>query len=287
MIYNSYQIAEIMNVNVSTVKRLTDSGKLKCQKTDGGHRKFHINDLKDFLKKNEKHATKINLRYLVGTNKALTNAIKNKDNKKLINYCFKSLISENPDEFIKLNNALMFKGYSLEILFDEIIIPALIRIGQEWVDKNLLITEEHLATERIKKFMFNLISNAQPKKTKYNAFCFTLADDKHDLPTYMAEIIINQNKNIKTFNLGPDLPIKDFIKLSKKVIPKIIFISIVYTEKISTVKKEIDLLCKTFNNQDVKIFLSGNSAHNIGIKKENLIYIKSFEELNQNISNIS
>ena len=49
MIYNSYQIAEIMNVNVSTVKRLTDSGKLKCQKTDGGHRKIHINDLKDFF----------------------------------------------------------------------------------------------------------------------------------------------------------------------------------------------------------------------------------------------
>ena len=286
MIYNSYQIAEIMNVNVSTVKRLTDSGKLKCQKTDGGHRKFHINDLKDFFKQNKKHAAKVNLKYLVGTNKALKNAISDKNNKKLVDYCFKSLISKNSDEFIKLNNALMFKGYSLDILFDKILIPALIKIGQEWVDKNLLITEEHLATERIKKFIFNLTSNAQPKKTKYNAFCFTLKDDKHDLPTYMAEIIINQNIDIKTFNLGADLPIKDFIKLSEKVMPKIIFISIVYTEKIEEVKKEINLLCKRFNKPDVKIFLSGNSAHNIGIKRENLIYIKSFEELNQSIANI-
>ena len=55
MNYNSYQVAELMGVNVSTVKRWTDAGKLNCQKTEGGHRKFHLNDLKDFFKKNKKN----------------------------------------------------------------------------------------------------------------------------------------------------------------------------------------------------------------------------------------
>ena len=287
MIYNSYQVAEIMSINVSTVKRLTESGKLNCQKTDGGHRKFHLDDLKDFLKKSKKHATKVNLQYLIGKNKALTNAINNKDNKKLINHCFKSLISDNSKKFTTLYNALMLKGYSNDIFFDEIIIPTLIKIGKDWLDGNLLITEEHLATERIKNLIFNIKSNAHKRKTKFNAFCFTLADDKHDLPTYMAETIINENKSIKTFNLGADIPAKDFLKLTKKVKPAIIFISIVYTKKIDLINKEINLISRTFDESDVKIFLSGKAAHNIKNKRKNLIYLKSFKELSQNISNFT
>ena len=70
------------------------------------------------------------------------------------------------------------------------------------------------------------------------------------------------------------------------MIPKIIFISIVYTEKIELVTKEINLLCKTFKTSDVKIFLSGKATHNMNIKRKNLIHIKSFKELNKHILNI-
>lgn len=286
MIYNSYQAAEIMGVNVSTIKRWTDAGKLNCRKTEGGHRKFHLNDLKSFIKNNKKGSSDINLEHLIGTNKSLTDAINNQDNPQLINHCFQSLISDNSNKFPALNNALLLKGYSLDMLFDQIIIPSLRKIGQKWVDNKLLITEEHLATERIKRFIFNLTADSDTTNTTCNAFCFTLVDDQHDLPTYMAESIIKENKNIKVFNLGANLPIKDFIALAKKVIPKIIFISIVYSEKLDLITKEINLLYKTFNTSDVKIFLSGKATHDMNIKRKNLIYIKSFKELKKHILNI-
>ena len=50
MQYNSYQLAEIIGVNVSTIKRWTESGKLNCTKTVGGHRKFNLNDISNFFK---------------------------------------------------------------------------------------------------------------------------------------------------------------------------------------------------------------------------------------------
>ena len=80
MTYNSNQIAEIIGVNVSTIKRWTDSGKLECQQTIGGHRKFHLNHLRKFLKKNQKLSVNINLKHLIGDNKSLINAIDKKDN---------------------------------------------------------------------------------------------------------------------------------------------------------------------------------------------------------------
>ena len=39
MIYNSNQVAELIGVNVSTIKRWTDTGKLNCIKSAGGHQK--------------------------------------------------------------------------------------------------------------------------------------------------------------------------------------------------------------------------------------------------------
>ena len=59
--YNSQEAAKILGVNVSTIKRWTDDGKLKCIKTAGGHRKFIMKQLSEFLEKNRKKTSKINL----------------------------------------------------------------------------------------------------------------------------------------------------------------------------------------------------------------------------------
>jgi excisionase family DNA binding protein len=43
------EIARLLNVDASTVKRWTDSGKLQCYKTIGGHRRFSLNQVKEFI----------------------------------------------------------------------------------------------------------------------------------------------------------------------------------------------------------------------------------------------
>ena len=59
--YNSQDAAKILGVNVSTVKRWTEDGKLECVKSAGGHRKFLMSHLADFLEKNKKKTSKANL----------------------------------------------------------------------------------------------------------------------------------------------------------------------------------------------------------------------------------
>ena len=48
--FNSIEVARILGVNVSTVKRWTEEGKLECIKTAGGHRKFLMAHLGDYVK---------------------------------------------------------------------------------------------------------------------------------------------------------------------------------------------------------------------------------------------
>ena len=104
MTYNSYQTAEIIGVNVSTIKRWTDLGKLECNTKAGGHRKFNLKHISEFIKNDPQYSGKLNLSCLIGNNKSLIESINNRNNKSLINFSYKYLITGKINKFILLNN---------------------------------------------------------------------------------------------------------------------------------------------------------------------------------------
>ena len=48
LFYTTIEIAELLGVSASSIQRWADSGKLKCTSTEGGHRKFSVDQLKEF-----------------------------------------------------------------------------------------------------------------------------------------------------------------------------------------------------------------------------------------------
>ena len=56
---SSKDVAEILGINISTLKRWTDSGIIECSKTAGGHRKFTMQNVRDYYK-NQSAASKNN-----------------------------------------------------------------------------------------------------------------------------------------------------------------------------------------------------------------------------------
>ena len=50
---NSKEVSDILGVNISTLKRWTDNGTINCHKTPGGHRKFTMQNIRDFHKSQE------------------------------------------------------------------------------------------------------------------------------------------------------------------------------------------------------------------------------------------
>jgi len=47
-ILSTYEVASMVSVTETTVKRWADEGKLPCAKTFGGHRKFKMKDIIEF-----------------------------------------------------------------------------------------------------------------------------------------------------------------------------------------------------------------------------------------------
>ena len=46
-------VSKILHVGKSTVKRWTEEGKLKCFRTPGGHRKFKVESVQEFIRNYE------------------------------------------------------------------------------------------------------------------------------------------------------------------------------------------------------------------------------------------
>lgn len=49
--YSTADIARLLSVDDSTVKRWADSGRLQCYKTVGKHRRFSLNQVRDFIER--------------------------------------------------------------------------------------------------------------------------------------------------------------------------------------------------------------------------------------------
>ena len=50
---SSNDVAEILGINISTLKRWTENGTIGCSKTAGGHRKFTMQHVRDYYKNNK------------------------------------------------------------------------------------------------------------------------------------------------------------------------------------------------------------------------------------------
>jgi excisionase family DNA binding protein len=48
--YRSGELARLLHVDESTVKRWADRGLIRCYRTPGGHRKFTVRQIRDFIR---------------------------------------------------------------------------------------------------------------------------------------------------------------------------------------------------------------------------------------------
>ena len=130
---NSKEVASIMGVNVSTIKRWTDSGKLDCYQTVGGHRKFLLSNLKNFLKEKINQKLRVNIiQYLNKGDKELIQRIDRIDYKYLRDYLLQLGLQQGVDSIHEVINSLLIKGEPQHRIYDELILNILNKIGDQW-----------------------------------------------------------------------------------------------------------------------------------------------------------
>ena len=258
---NSKEVAMIMGVHVSTVKRWTDAGKLPCYQTPGGHRKFILGHINEFLAKNKKKSKKVNVVELEGINDR--NLIQNIDHgeyKKLRPVFLEQALNADGDRLKTTLTGLYMKQYFLHEIYDALVLPVMKLIGDMWANNDISIAEEHLATNTIRNAVNSLGETLERKDYKDNSYslCLALSGDEHDLPLIMTKQILEAH-GIPVINCGCNTPANSIKKLVKKFQPDKIIVSLTYIEDKQLARKELNQLFNIVSNHHVTIYVGGSN----------------------------
>jgi len=258
---NSKEVAMIMGVHVSTVKRWTDAGKLPCYQTPGGHRKFILSHINEFLANNKKKSKKVNVVELEGINdRKLIQNIDHGEYNKLIPVFLKQALNADGDRLKTTLTGLYMKQYFLHEIYDALVLPVMKLIGDMWANNDISIAEEHLATNTIRNAVNSLGETLERKDYKDNSYslCLALSGDEHDLPLIMTKQILEAH-GIPVINCGCNTPANSIKKLVKKFQPDKIIVSLTYIEDKQLARKELNQLFNIVSNHHVTIYVGGSN----------------------------
>jgi len=279
---NSEEAANVLGVNVSSIKRWTDEGKLECIRTLGGHRKFQMDHLANFIEKNKKKAAKVSVFNVENSSDIELNYYILKGNfDYLKTYLIKQSLKSNRDSIQQVLTGLYLGQYSLYQVYDNLLVPVLHEIGERWMQGKLGVMEEHIASQIIRDAVIRLQGIIRvPKKKIGNAICLNLSNELHDIGLKMVQNII-ELKGYKTYYTGQKTPFFDFEQIMTKIKPNRIYISSTYVENADQDQNELNTLYSLCERNSVEVYTGGTGFDMLDHSHPAVVRrINNFEEVN-------
>lgn len=280
---NSFEIAKMLGVNVSTVKRWTEDGSLDCHKTAGGHRKFLMSDLVNFLAINEKKKARIDLFPLKSQEDLETSlAIVKKDYAKLIELVLKQALTSQRQQVQQVMNGLYLARVPLYEIYDQLLAPVMHRIGALWLDKKVTIIEEHFATQTIRDSIMRLQGIVRfPEQKIGTAVCLSLSTELHDIALKMVDHILEE-RGFKVLFSGQLTPYYGIDAVYENFAVDRVYIASTYVENTMLANFEMEQIINFSLKKGVKIFVGGPGFDTLAFQHPQVTRLYSFQQVYQN-----
>jgi MerR family transcriptional regulator, light-induced transcriptional regulator len=218
--FSPAQLAPILGVSESTLKRWVDSGQLRAEKTAGGHRKIAVADALAFMRAHGHPAPGAEaLGLLAAATRPGTAAASPEE--------LADLLLQGETRVARTVLLHEFTGgRDLADLLDRLVAPTMVRIGALWADGAIDVYQEHLATQRVWRILLELRTLlATPPAEAPLALGGAPEGDPYLLPTLMAELALREI-GWRTLSLGPDVPIASLGAAVGQLRPRLVWVSL-------------------------------------------------------------
>lgn len=279
--FNSEEAAKILGVNVSTIKRWTDEGKLECIQSVGGHRKFLMSHLADFLEKNKKKTARVNLFPIEDeTDLQISHHILKGDFEYLIGYLQEQAFSGNRNRVQQVMNGLYLAQYPLHKIYDDLVTPVLHRIGDLWERGDIPVAKEHLASQTIRDAITRLQGIIRiPKEKIGNVLCLNFSEELHDIALKMADHIL-EARGFNVLFTGQITLLVDIEQLFEVLRPERVYISSTIVTDSAATQVEFDRICQVSANYNAWVYVGGRGFDSLNIDHTHVkVRLTSFEEV--------
>ncbi len=258
--FNSEDAAKILGVNVSTIKRWTESGTLDCIKTAGGHRKFLMSHLASFVEENKKKNSKVNLFSLESEQDIeISYHILKGDYIYLNNYVLEQALNCKREKVQQVFNGLYLGQYPLHQIYDLIVTPVLHQIGFLWSENKLSVIQEHLASQSIKDSIIRLQGIIKiPESNSVKALCISPSTELHDIPLKMVDHIL-ESRGFSVLYTGQKTPTEKIEEIFDSYEPHRMYISSTIVDNREELQNEINYLCDAAYQRNCEVYVGGRA----------------------------
>jgi MerR family transcriptional regulator, light-induced transcriptional regulator len=223
---STQEVARMVAVTETTVKRWADEGKIPCHKTLGGHQKFLLKDILAFA---EHHAYPL----MGGTVPPLSKrqgeilefSVQTKNYHKIAQLFYDEALQGDKQGLYELLTYLSKNRIAFATLADEVIRPAMVQIGERWQEGRLEIDQEHLASNALLEALIRL--NAQLHRKPANglsAVCACAEGDYHEIGLRMLAYAL-EVEGWNVHYLGANTPFDTLASFIKRRTPALTCIS--------------------------------------------------------------
>ncbi len=197
------EVARLCRVSDATVKRWEESGLILSERTNGGHRRFRVDEVCRFQSEQN-----LGVKVSHGDQSVLSVATRRRDNKNHSDcLLFHSLVAGCEEEAANLVISAYLGGISPAQIFDNLVAPAMRQVGELWYIGELTVAQEHLATRTIMNAMYKLRTVLPvAKERKGLMMCCGIEGDFHELSSYLAKLTF-ENLGWEVINFGANTPL--------------------------------------------------------------------------------
>ncbi|MEZ5429342.1 MAG: B12-binding domain-containing protein [Pyrinomonadaceae bacterium] len=279
------EVARLCSVSDATVKRWDDAGVLKSERTSGGHRRFRAEEVARFQLEQD-----LGLKKSHGDESINAAVARRRPNKNLSDCSyFRALVAGCEEEAANLLINYFLHEKNLSGLFDDLLAPAMRKIGELWVAGELTVAQEHLATRTAISSLYKLrcvVPVCDPNgKT---AVCCAIEGDFHELPTHLAQIIF-ESEGWDVVNFGANLPLYSLTEEISHLSPKLICISSTIMADIERLSRDYKDFSESQPRRNASVVLGGRGFQNPGIRRRlpAELYPENFTQLSEFVRNLS
>jgi len=263
---NSNDVAEILGVNISTLKRWTENGTINCIKTAGGHRKFTMKHVREYYKTNSKSDKNLGLGLEKNQHKEIFDLINNYKYKDLAQILADSSVESDDLSLNTIVNGLYMKGIPVETICDEVVEPGSIIVENALRSDYLSHLEAFISRKMISRSVESLNIN-KPNGTSNgrSALCVNFEDNLPDLGVIMSEAVL-RHSGFNVFNTGSHAELGNFKKVvEKKSVSVILFYlcdmqccMATVDDNMEKTEAQVSEAIKIANELDVQVLFGGS-----------------------------
>lgn len=247
LLLTTTQVAELLSVHASTVKRWCNDGELAFKTTDGGHRRLHLHDVLRLSKEREVRTFLDPFApYESHVWLAVDRAVHEGSFDRVRSLAMGWLTRGHLRRIAALFTALARQpGISFARFCDDAVRGFMEDVGDDWRSGRLRVGEEHLATGALTEVLLRMrevrpsVEPGEPPRPV--AIVGSMEGDRHTLGAHCVRLAL-ERRGWEVYFLGAEVPVEDFAAMQRARGARLVCISFAPPNTAADMKRAVRIL---------------------------------------------